>query len=127
MHETAIASSILATVLDTTKKYEANEEKLKVSEIILDVGVLACLEPITLQGCFEIMAEGTAAENALLTIEKHPMKGKCPDCGAELETRKRFFSCPKCSGYNVNWQGGNEMQISSIRVEADIKEESAHE
>lgn len=89
---------------------------LQIEEVVLHVGVLACVEPQTLRGCFEIMAEGTAAENATLTITTQPMKGLCPDCGRAVETSKRAFACPLCQGEHVDWQGGQGMEITSIRV-----------
>lgn len=131
MHETVLASSILAILKDSVAEYqtrkalpplgdgprEGDGENLRVAEVVLKVGVLACVEPQTLRGCFEIMAEGTVAEKSLLTIERQPMQGRCPDCGQEVETLERRFACPLCQSEHVDWQGGQGMEIVSIRVE----------
>lgn len=130
MHETVLVSSILAILKDTVAEYEArqnnsplgnglqkgHENNLRVAEVVLQVGVLACVEPQTLRGCFEIMGEGTMAENAILTIERQPMQGSCPDCGKTVETLEPRFACPLCKSDNVDWQGGQGMEITSIRV-----------
>lgn len=116
MHETVLASSILRMALEAAGRHEAPGQKLRVEEIGLDVGVMACVEEQTLRGCFELLAEGTAAETARLKINKRPMSGICPDCGAHVETTRRDFSCPACAGLAVDWRGGNEMEISSITV-----------
>lgn len=128
MHETVFAESLLRMVLEAATNNETPGRKLLVDEICLDVGVLACLEPQTFKGCFELLAEGTAAEKARLTINRRPMTGTCADCKSRVETFKRAFACPLCSGRAVDWQGGNELEISSIMVTPYIKErENSHE
>ena len=137
MHETVLASSILAILQDTVAEYEAKHEakhedsplgaspsesqgkRLRIAVVALQVGILACVEPQTLRGCFEIMAEGTVAEKATLTIERQAMQGRCPDCGKEVETLELRFTCPLCQSEDVDWQGGQGMEISSIRVVED--------
>lgn len=116
MHETTIASSILNVVLDSAARYSELGAPLHVTEIALQVGLLSCLEPKTLEGCFEIMAEGTPAEGAALNIAIKPLVGRCPDCGT-VKTARRSFDCPLCGKNAVEWQGGHEMQVSSIKVE----------
>ena len=133
MHETVLVSSILAILQDTVAEYEAKHEdsplgaspsesqgkRLRIAVVALQVGILACVEPQTLQGCFEIMAEGTVAEKATLTIERQAMQGRCPDCGKEVKTLELRFACPLCQSDHVDWQGGQGMEISSIRVVED--------
>lgn len=133
MHETVLASSILALLQDTVAEYEARHKdssvegspgqsqgkNLRVAEVVLQVGILACVEPQTLRGCFEIMAEGTVAEKATLTIERQAMRGRCPDCGRDVETLELRFACPSCQSEHVDWQGGQGMEMSSIRVVED--------
>lgn len=116
MHETAIASSILSVVLESVARYTETEGPLMVTEIFLEVGLLSCLEPQTLKGCFEIMAEGTPAEGACLNITVLPLLGNCESCGA-VETARRGFDCPLCGKSNVDWQTGQDMKVSSIKVE----------
>lgn len=127
MHETVLASSLLKILQESVATYKPAyrleyrpryraEPLLCIKEVVLSVGLLACVEPQTLRGCFEIMAEGTVAEGAGLTIIMRPMKGRCPDCGRAVETSKRHFSCPLCQGEHVDWQGGQGMEITSIRV-----------
>lgn len=116
MHETVLASSLLKIVEEAVEKNSAPGQQLRVTEIALETGLLACLEPQTLRGCFEIMAEGTVAEKATLSISTRPMCGVCPYCEAEVQTMRREFYCPQCSGRNVDWQGGHEMEIVSIQV-----------
>jgi hydrogenase nickel incorporation protein HypA/HybF len=124
MHETVFASSILRIVEEEAAIHLTGDKSgYVVEEIVLQVGILACLEETTLRGCFEIMAEETVARGARLVIERLPLRGICPDCDPahkEVRAISRKFTCPRCGGANVDWQGGNEMNIAAIKV----KEES---
>lgn len=117
MHETVLASSLLRTALNAAASYEEAGQRLIITSLKLNVGVLASLEPQTLKGCFELLAEGTAAENAHLEICKIPMNGFCKDCGCKVQTLSCNFACPLCKGVQVEWQGGNEMELGAINVE----------
>jgi hydrogenase nickel incorporation protein HypA/HybF len=116
MHEASFASSLLRIVLEETKKNETARQRLRVTNIEMHVGVLTCLEANTLEGCFALMAEGTVAENSRLTVRTRPMSGRCPACGEQVSTSGRFFSCPRCAGTAVAWEGGHEMEITAITV-----------
>lgn len=119
MHETVIASSLLKIVLEEVNKYNQN---LFVDEIHLKIGLLNCIEPQTVQGCFEILAENTKAQYAKMIIERIPLHGFCNQCQKEITIHKRKFNCPHCHDTNVTWQGGNEMQITSIKVKEQNNE-----
>lgn len=121
MHETVIASSLLKIV---TEEVTRQGENLRVDEIHLKVGLLSCLEPQTVAGCFEILAENTIAQNAKMFIERIPLEGFCHDCKKTISINKRHFTCPLCQNTNVDWQGGNEMQITSIKVHENKNEEN---
>lgn len=121
MHETVIASSLLKIILEEVTKQGKN---LCVDEIHLKVGLLSCIEPQTVAGCFEILAENTIANNAKMFIERIPLTGFCHDCNKTISINKRHFACPLCQNTNVDWQGGNEMQITSIKVHEKNNEEN---
>lgn len=115
MHETVLASSILKIVLESAGQYSEPEQALQVTGISLQVGLLSCLEPQTLTGCFEIMAEGTAAQGARLEVIMQPLSGHCSACGP-VTTQQRKFACPICGQSTVEWEGGHEMLVSAIKV-----------
>lgn len=121
MHETVIASSLLKIITEEVTKQNKN---LCVDEIHLKVGLLNCIEPETVKGCFEILAENTVAQKAKIFVERMPLEGFCHDCKKNISINKRHFTCPFCHSTNVSWQGGNEMQISSIKVHENNNEEN---
>lgn len=87
MHETVIASSLLKIITEETAKQNKN---LYVDEIRLKIGLLNCIEAQTVQGCFEILAENTRAENAKMIIERLPLQGFCNDCQKHKHNEKAF-------------------------------------
>lgn len=122
MHETVIASSLLKIVTEEVIK---QNKDLYVDEVHLRFGLLSCIEPQTLEGCFEILAEEEpVTKNAKLFIERIPLTGFCHDCQKNVRINKRHFVCPLCQSPDVDWQGGNEMQISSIKVHEKQNEEN---
>jgi hydrogenase nickel incorporation protein HypA/HybF len=64
-----------------------------------------------------VISVGTIAENAVLEIEKIPIKVKCSGCGGVSSVNIRKFRCPVCSGQNLKILQGKEFYIESIGVE----------
>ena len=131
MHEATIAASILRIVTEEAARHgidgpgaglsptfsgEAANAGARIAHIALQVGLLAGIEAQTLSGCFAFLAEGTVAHGATLDVCLLPMQGHCPDCNQTVRTEKRAFTCPLCQGLNVQWQGGNELSITGIRI-----------
>lgn len=116
MHETVIASSLLKIIEEEVAAH-AQDKMLVVTRISLNIGLLSAIEPHTLQGCFELLAEGTVAEGAALEISVLPLRGVCADCARAVSvTSRRDFQCPACGGSRVDWRGGNEMDITALQV-----------
>lgn len=127
MHEAALAVPLLRLVLEENTRHSAQRgEPLRVTRIRVRSGLLLGVEARTLQGIFALLAEGTPAEGAELAVETEPMTGHCPGCGAtDLRIARRDFHCPVCGDEQVNWQGGNELYIAAITVQASRN--TAHE
>ena len=53
----------------------------RITRVRLSVGLFTAVEPKTLEACFELYAEGTAAEGAELDITTVPAEGRCLECG----------------------------------------------
>lgn len=113
MHEASIAAGILRIVQEEAQRHNA----ARVSCIRLQVGLLAGIEAKTLTSCFELYAEGTPAEGAVLAIETMPMRGICRVCGHRHEIHRRVFACPACQSAEVDYTGGREMTIAALEVQ----------
>jgi hydrogenase nickel incorporation protein HypA/HybF len=87
-----------------------------ISRVHLKMGELAALEPMTLTACFELLAEGTAAQGAELVIETLPVTARCGGCGASFRVTGYRFCCPECAGAAVELTGGKELYLESLEA-----------
>lgn len=127
MHEASLVSGLLNLALDEVKKYNASLERgaspvISINGITLDVGLISCVEEETLIGCFEIMAEGTLAEGAKLTVRRLPLPCQCRECGKPFElTSRRHFACPHCGSEKITFEGGQGCTMSKLDVNVEEK------
>ena len=108
MHELALMDSIV----------EAIEERLgdaRVVTVRLCVGRLAAVLPDALRFCFDVCAAGTSMEGAALDIVESPGRGRCRDCGAEVELEDLLSRCP-CGSATVDVIGGEELRLEAVEV-----------
>lgn len=123
MHETALAEGILRIVRGEAKRCGVR----RVTEIRLAVGLLSAVEAESLRACFELLAEGGVAEGAKLRIDPAPLPARCRSCGHGFELHVRRFVCPRCSGPELDLDGGRGCLIRSISAECidDTEENTA--
>lgn len=115
MHEITLVTGLFEII----KEQVAARGIESISKVRLKVGELAAVEPMTLAACFEVVAEGTVAEGALLQIEEVPLTGRCRGCGADFRIIHFNFTCPSCASGDVEMTGGKELYLESL--EANIK------
>lgn len=120
MHEAALVAGIVRIAEEEAKKYGA----VRITGIRLQLGLLACVEEQTLQGCFELWTEQGCAQGAVLTIQRLPLACHCTQCGHDFTLQIRHFACPHCDARHIDFTGGHECTIHGI--DAD-REENAHE
>lgn len=122
MHEASLVAGMLDLVLEALNSYnEEHPEKSasKIREIICGIGLLGCVEANTLRACFELYAENTPAENALLSIHTIPLDCVCKDCATRFQLTEKRFICPACGSPEINFRGGNGMIIEAINCEEE--------
>ena len=115
MHELAITESLLRTVEDEAKRYNA----VKISEIRITMGELNAFIPECIQEYFELMSEDTPAEGARLVFNIQPAILECRDCCKKFEMEYNRLKCKYCHGTNVNIVSGKEFYIESLDIETD--------
>jgi hydrogenase nickel incorporation protein HypA/HybF len=104
--------SVLSQALEETRKAGAG----RVHEIRLRIGVLSGVVPEALQFAFEALAEGTPAENGMLTIEPVPARFWCDPCNREFEAAGWFAECPDCGNASSTLRAGRELELASLEV-----------
>ncbi|MBS3025831.1 MAG: hydrogenase maturation nickel metallochaperone HypA [Dolichospermum sp. DET50] len=109
MHELGITQNIIAIVSE-------NAQNKKVQRVLLEVGKLSAIMPDAIKFCFDICAQGTIVEGAILEILEIPGMAMCRECGNTFPIDKPFGIC-KCGSVQLDIIAGEELKIKEIEVE----------
>lgn len=113
MHELPVVQDIIKVVNSEAEKGGYK----KVKSILVTVGELSSVVDESAQMYFELLAQGTPCERAMLRFEHIPAMLRCAACGNEFEHRASF-SCPVCGGDGILVQGtGRELYVKAIEVD----------
>ena len=112
MHEMALASSVIEAI-----EGEAQAQAFtKVSRIVLDVGVLSCVDPHALEFAMQAAVRGTLADGAAVDIRTPPGRARCFQCEDEVDILRRGDGCPVCGSHQLFVVGGEDLKIASLEV-----------
>jgi hydrogenase nickel incorporation protein HypA/HybF len=110
VHELSITRNMVAIVAE----HAAGQ---RVRRVRLEVGRLSAVMPDALRFCFDICAQGTAAEGAELEIIEIAGRARCRACGDELELDDLVGCCPACGSAALSVIAGEELNIKEMEVE----------
>jgi len=113
MHEYSIVQEIMQIVLAEAEKARAR----KVLKVDLKIGDLAGVLPDSLHFCFELLSKSTIAENAVLSIEKVPIRAHCDQCEKDFLVEDNQYRCPECKNSKIELISGRELQIDRLEIE----------
>jgi hydrogenase nickel incorporation protein HypA/HybF len=113
MHEMSIAQNLIEIIEEEMGKHGAKSLR----SVRLHIGQLSAVVPEALSFCFEVITEGTALQGARLDMEIIPLKGHCPECGAEFEIEDYAFVCPSCGSTRIETASGQELSIVELEVD----------
>ena len=113
MHEYAITKSMLDMVLAEAEKAHA----AKVTEIKVAIGEMSTVVDESVQLYFEIMRQGTIAEDARLTFRKITARFQCSACGNEYDKPTMGIDCPVCGSLGVPTKIGREFYVESMDID----------
>ncbi len=112
MHEYPVTKQII----ETASKYAKENHAGKVRRINLVVGDYCGYVASSIELYFDIIAQGSPCEGAVLNISRVKPELKCDACG-EFFVREPFsFKCPFCGGEGGPTEKGREFYIKSIEV-----------
>jgi hydrogenase nickel insertion protein HypA len=123
MHEFSIATILVNSLLDYQKKNGGNSGKLL--EVYVRVGSLRSVSVEQLVYSYNLLVKRTSLSGSKLLVEEIQAKVSCPKCNFKdtFERQDESFhfappslSCPHC-GTSLTLEGGDELQISKIRVQ----------
>jgi len=113
VHELAVTESVLKIVLESAA--DAGAEK--VMGIDLVIGDLSTFVDESVQFYFDMLSQGTPAQNARLNFRRVPARLRCRECGREFLPDAEEWECPHCGTLGGDVIAGREFRVESIDVE----------
>ncbi|CAN5289811.1 hypothetical protein BH20GEM2_BH20GEM2_11210 [soil metagenome] len=111
MHELSIAGAILCVALDSAGGRP-------VTRVRVGVGHLRQVVPSALTFSWELVAQGTLAEDSQLELEEIPAVVLCRACGVESPLAHFPLACSACGGLDVEVVRGEELEVEWVEVSA---------
>jgi hydrogenase nickel incorporation protein HypA/HybF len=112
MHELTVATNIIGIVASEAKVRGAG----KVTEVCLEIGLLAGIEYDSLEFALSALMPGTVMADAAITVEKPEGRARCRKCGHEFPFSNFTGTCGRCGSGELDIIGGNEMTIKHIVI-----------
>lgn len=109
MHELGITQNIIAIA-------RAYAGSARVQRVVLEIGNLAAIMPAAILFCFDICAQGTPLEGAILEIREIPGLARCRTCGQEMALSQLFGIC-SCGSHDLQVIQGEELKIKELELE----------
>ena len=109
--------SLCQSLLDIMEQQAVEQDYRRVKRVILEIGSLAGVETEALRFGFDVVMRDSLAEGAQLEILERPAMAWCFDCSASVQIAARGEPCPRCQGYKLQCDGGDEMRILELEVE----------
>ena len=120
MHEFSVCQSLLDQVSTIAAQHHAHA----VTQITLQIGPYAGVEPRLLCDAFEVARLGTVADKAELSIETQPVRVHCETCGEDSEAAINRLVCASCGDYHTRLISGDELLLASVELENDAPVEA---
>lgn len=111
MHELGITQNIVAIVAEHARGRP-------VTRVVVEIGELAGVMADSVAFCFDVVAEGTPLEGAVLEIRRIEARGRCRACGTEFVQTTLYTPCP-CGSHSVERLTGAELSIKQYEL-ADV-------
>ncbi|NJR56582.1 MAG: hydrogenase maturation nickel metallochaperone HypA [Acaryochloris sp. CRU_2_0] len=112
MHEVSLMENALVIALN----YAARERASRIHQIALRVGDLSGVEPDALRFAFDVVTQGTIAEDAQLSIQSCPTVCYCNFCQTHFRPTELGYECPTCQTWSMSIVQGKELELASLEV-----------
>ena len=113
MHELSLSRNMVGIIESEAAIHRFG----RVTRVRLQIGALSCVAPEALSFCFDAATRGTVAEGAILEILSVPGSAWCRDCDAAVPIGQFGDPCPRCHGYSLRIQAGDEIRIKDLEVQ----------
>lgn len=117
MHETAVAESILQTIVEHAERLHARPVRARVS-----CGQFNALNDEVMRFAFDAAAEGTVCEGMDLQIVHIPLRATCKTCGHTFEFDVYNPKCPPCGSQEFEFEPDAPLLLEDIEFTEDEKD-----
>ena len=114
MHETMVAQSLLATILEEAVKHNAKPLGAKIS-----CGMLNPVNDEVLNFAFEAIAKDTQCEGLSIQIEHKPLLAQCKDCNRDFNVEFSQPRCPKCGSEEFELMPDAPLVLEEIEFQTE--------
>ncbi|MBN1126543.1 MAG: hydrogenase maturation nickel metallochaperone HypA [Sedimentisphaerales bacterium] len=112
MHETAVAQSIVETILVEAKKIDKKPIRAKIS-----CGQFNALNDEVMEFAFDVASQDTACKGMKLEIHHVPLRANCKKCQNEFEFDIYSGSCPTCGNSEIEFVPDAPLLLEEIEFE----------
>ena len=117
MHETAVAESILKTILEQAEQVQA-----KPVSAVISCGQFNALNDECMQFAFEAAAAGTLCEGMNLKIRHIPLRATCKQCETTFEFDVYHPACSQCDSAEFDFEPDASLLLEEIEFEENKRE-----
>jgi hydrogenase nickel incorporation protein HypA/HybF len=118
MHETAVAQSLVETIIQEAEKRRARPVRAKMS-----CGELNAVNDEVLSFAFEAVAQGTLCAGVKLEIEHKAIQAKCRVCDSTFAVMLADAVCPNCKGGDFELLPDAPLLLEEIEFEEGTDDE----
>ena len=111
MHELGITRNLVAIVSE-----QAHGQRVR--RVWLEIGARSALMPDAVRFCFDVVAQGTVLEGAVLDILEIVPGLQCEDCGSYAPPAADVLDCAHCGSTKLRRRSGDELNIKAMEVES---------
>jgi len=112
VHEVALCQSLVEIICEQQRQGGFSQ----VRRVIVEVGVLGHVDPHALEFAFDVEAQGSPAEQAVLEILETEGRAWCMDCSQAVTIKRRGDACPLCDGFGMIVEQGDELRLKELEV-----------
>ncbi|MHC4555323.1 MAG: hydrogenase maturation nickel metallochaperone HypA/HybF [Planctomycetota bacterium] len=112
MHETAVAESILHTIIE-----QAEQVNAKPISAIISCGQFNTLNDEVMGFAFETAAAGTVCESMTLNIKHVPLRATCKKCKILFDFDVYNPACSQCESMEFDFEPDAPLLLETIEFE----------
>ncbi|AFY35277.1 hydrogenase maturation nickel metallochaperone HypA [Calothrix sp. PCC 7507] len=112
MAELWLMQNLLETAVNRARQLGAHH----IHEIKIQIGAASDVTPESLAQAFEVVKNGTIAQDAHLHSEYLPIVCYCATCNVEFQPIDPLYQCPECHQPYCEIRQGQELELNDLEI-----------